>query len=126
MSNDEDWDKLLNEHPVLSLPKSVSGPAGRGEAALHLSLSSLSDFVDVDPTDDKSTPSGRRQGIAIKDADLIVAVGSEIRIAPLGDSRSARGTSQKSYKVRAVACVACVASWISRIRADSAHPKHSV
>lgn len=103
MGFDEDWDALFNDHPVLSLPKSVSGPAGKGEAALHLSLSSLPDFVDADPVDDKPTPSGRRQAVAVKDADLIFAVGSEIRIMPLGDSKTARSTSQKAYKVRAVA-----------------------
>ncbi len=103
MSSEGDWDELLSNHPVFSLPKSVSGPAGKGEASLHLSLSSLPDFVQVDPVDDKPTPSGRRQAIAIKDADLIVAVGSEIRIASLGDSKGARGTSQKSYKVCVVA-----------------------
>ena len=105
MSSDEDWDALLNDHPVFSLPKSVSGPAGKGEAALHLSLSSLPDFVDLDPVDDKPTPSGRRQAVAVKDADLIVAVGSEIRIMSLGDSKTVRGTSQKAYKVCVVARV---------------------
>ena len=64
--------------------------------------------MDVDPADDKPTPFGRRQIIAIKDADLIVAVGSEIRVTSLEDSKSTRGTSQKSYKVRAVACDARV------------------
>ncbi len=103
MSSEEDWDELLKSHPVFSLPQGVSRPSGKGEASLHLSLSSLPDFVDLDPVDDKPTPSGRRQAIAIKDADLIVAVGSEIRITPLGDSKGARGPSQKSYKVSTVA-----------------------
>ncbi|KAH9899737.1 hypothetical protein C8Q73DRAFT_639428 [Cubamyces lactineus] len=99
MSSEEDWEELLKDHPVFSLPKSVSGPSGRGEESLNLSLSSLPDFVNLDPVDDKPTPSGRRQAIAIKDADLIVAVGSEIRIASLGDAKGARGSSQKSYKI---------------------------
>ena len=101
MNADDDWCQLLVDHPALSLPKSVSGPTGKGETALHLSLSSLSDFVDLDPVDDKPTPSGRRQAVAVKDVDLIVAVGSEIRIVPLGDSKAIRGTSQKPYKVSA-------------------------
>ncbi|TBU46590.1 hypothetical protein BD309DRAFT_1007925 [Dichomitus squalens] len=99
MGSKQDWDELLREHPVLALPKSVSGPSGRGEAALHLSLSSLPDFVDFDPVQDKPTPSGRRQAIAVKDADLIVAVGSEVRITSLGGSKGARNTSQKTYKI---------------------------
>ena len=102
MSSEEDWEELLKDHPVFSFPKSVSGPSGRGEESLNLSLSSLPDFVNLDPVDDKPTPSGRRQAIAIKDADLIVAVGSEIRIASLGDAKGARGGSQKSYKVRTI------------------------
>ncbi|OSD04378.1 hypothetical protein PYCCODRAFT_1433763 [Trametes coccinea BRFM310] len=99
MGGEEDWEELLRDHPVFALPKSISGPAGRGEESLNLSLSSLPDFVNLDPVDDKPTPSGRRQAIAIKDADLIVAVGSEVRIASLGDTKGARSTSQKSYKV---------------------------
>ncbi|CDO68679.1 hypothetical protein BN946_scf184652.g6 [Trametes cinnabarina] len=99
MGGEEDWDELLRDHPVFSLPKSVSGPAGRGEDCLNLSLSSLPDFVNVDPVDDKPTPSGRRQSIAIKDADLIVAVGSEVRIVSLGDTKGGRGSSRKSYKI---------------------------
>ena len=117
MSSEEAWDDLLKSHPVFSLPKSVSGPAGKGEASLHLSLSSLPDFVDLDPVDDKPTPSGRRQAIAIKDADLIVAVGSEIRIASLGDSKGARGTSQKAYKVSTVA----YGQWSSLLNSTGPH-----
>ncbi|KAI0375777.1 hypothetical protein BV20DRAFT_16076 [Pilatotrama ljubarskyi] len=97
--SEEDWEELLKDHPVFSLPKSVSGPTGKGEESLNLSLRSLPDFVNLDPVEDKPTPSGRRQAIAIKDADLIVAVGSEVRIASLGDSKGARGSSQKSYKI---------------------------
>ncbi|KAI0750939.1 hypothetical protein C8Q80DRAFT_1335569 [Daedaleopsis nitida] len=99
MSSEQDWDELLTNHPMFSLPKSVSGPSGKGELSLDLSLSSLPDFVNLDPVDDNPTPSGRRQAVAIKDADLIVAVGSEIRITSLGDSKGTRGTSQKSYKI---------------------------
>ncbi|KAI1796250.1 hypothetical protein LXA43DRAFT_989000 [Ganoderma leucocontextum] len=99
MGSEEEWDELLRNHPIFSLPKGVAGPSGRGEAALNLSLSSLPDFVDLDPVEDKPTPCGRRQAIAVKDADLIAAVGSEIRITSLGDSKGARNTSQKTYKI---------------------------
>lgn len=103
MSGEEDWEELLRNHPVFSLPKSVSGPRGKGQESLNLSLSSLPDFVNLDPIDDKPTPSGRRQAVAIKDADLIVAVGTEVRITSLGDSKGARNSSEKFYKVCAVA-----------------------
>ncbi|KAI0638319.1 hypothetical protein C8Q77DRAFT_1090535 [Trametes polyzona] len=99
MSGEEDWEELLKDHPVFSFPRSVSGPRGKGEDCLNLSLSSLPDFVDLDPVDDKPTPSGRRQVVAIKDADLIVAAGSEVRITSLGETKGARGSSQKSYKI---------------------------
>ncbi|KAH9850721.1 hypothetical protein C2E23DRAFT_833937 [Lenzites betulinus] len=99
MSGEEDWEELLHNHPVFSFPKSVTGPGRNREQSLSLSLSSLPDFVNVDPIDDKPTPSGRRQAVAIKDADLIVAAGSEVRITSLGDSKGARAGSQKAYKV---------------------------
>ncbi|PIL37279.1 hypothetical protein GSI_00972 [Ganoderma sinense ZZ0214-1] len=99
MSSEQDWDDLLRNHPIFSLPKGGARSAGRVEAALNLSLSSLPDFVDLDPAEDKPTPCGRRQAIVVKDADLIAAVGSEIRITSLGDSKGARNTSQKTYKI---------------------------
>ncbi|OBZ76188.1 Nucleoporin nup82 [Grifola frondosa] len=94
MDSQDDWDSLMKDHPIFSLPKSVSGAAGKREVSLELSLSSLPDFTDVDPLHDGLTPSGRRQNMVIKDADLIVAVGPEVRITALGDHSSAR----KSYK----------------------------
>lgn len=102
MGTEQDWDDLLRNHPIFSVPKRGASSA-RVDAALNLSLSSLPDFVDLDPAEDKATPCGRRQAVAVKDADLITAVGSEIRITSLGDSKGARNTSQKVYKVRAIA-----------------------
>ena len=109
MASEEGWDELLRNHPIFSLPNTLAGPSGKGEAALNLSLSSLPDFVDLDPVEDKATPCGRRQVVAVKDADLIAAVGSEIRITSLGDSKGARNTSQNTYKVCAVANIQCSA-----------------
>ncbi|KAH9843921.1 uncharacterized protein C8Q71DRAFT_826054 [Rhodofomes roseus] len=93
-----DWNALLKDHPIFSLPKSVAGIGGKGEASLQLSLSSLPDFKDVDPLHDGPTPSGRRQVMVIKDSELIVAAGSEIRITTLADTKFGRATP-KSYKV---------------------------
>ncbi|KAM5534279.1 hypothetical protein V8D89_012007 [Ganoderma adspersum] len=98
MGSEQDWDELLRNHPIFSLPNRGAS-SGRVEAALNLSLSSLPDFVDLDPSEDKATPCGRRQAIAVKDADLIAAVGSEIRITSLGDSKGVRNASQKTYKI---------------------------
>lgn len=98
MDNDEAWNAFLQDHPIFSLPKSVSGPTGKGNLSLELSLNTLPRFTDINPNDDGPTPSGRRQSMVIKDADLLVASGNEIRIASLGDSKLQKD-SPKSYKV---------------------------
>ncbi|KAI0796551.1 nuclear pore component-domain-containing protein [Abortiporus biennis] len=99
MDAEEDWNAFLKDHPVLSLPKSVAGPAGKGEVALELSMNTLPNFTsDLDPVDDGPTPSGRRQVMIIRESDLIVASGSEVRIAPLGDSKLSK-SGGKAYKI---------------------------
>ena len=98
MDPETDWDTFLKAHPIFTLPKSVAGAAGRGPGALELSLSTLPHFTQFDPTDDGPTPSGRRQVMVIKDSDLIVAAGSEIRMTSLGDAKLGK-SSRKSYKV---------------------------
>lgn len=95
MESEEDWNTLLRDHPIFSLPEGISGP---DEVSLQLSLNTLPNFTNIDPNDEGPTPSGRRQVMVIKDADLIVAAGSEIRIASLGDSKPNK-TDQRSYKV---------------------------
>ena len=108
MSSEQDWDDILRNHPIFSLPKNGAG-ARRAEVDLNLSLSSLPDFVDLDPVEDRVTPCGRRQAIVVKDADLIAAVGPEIRITSLGDSKGARNTSQRTFKVCVAANIPCSA-----------------
>ncbi|KAL6309749.1 hypothetical protein BKA93DRAFT_876721 [Sparassis latifolia] len=98
MDGEENWDLLLRGHPIFSPPLSVSHASGRGDISLELSLSSLPDFSDLDPDNDAPTPSGRRQVMVIKDSDLIVAAGSEIRMTSLADFKLARNT-RKSYKI---------------------------
>jgi len=51
-----------------------------------------------EPHNDSNSPSGRRQTMVLKDADLIVAVGTELRVTSLGDAKLGRG-KLKSYKV---------------------------
>lgn len=98
MDTDEDWNALLTGHPIFSLPKSVSVAEENGKSTLELSHNTLPDFTNVDPGYDEATPSGRRQVMVIKDSDIIVAAGNEIRIASLGDAKSHRGAGQ-SHKV---------------------------
>ncbi|KAI0082558.1 hypothetical protein K474DRAFT_1655355 [Panus rudis PR-1116 ss-1] len=97
MDGDEDWNGFLSDHPIFALSKRMSGSSGRDNISLELSLSSLPDFTDLDDDDERPTPSGRRQVMVIKDAELIVAAGSEVRIASLLDAKLHKGVS-KAYK----------------------------
>jgi hypothetical protein len=86
----DSWSSVLKSHPVF-----LSTDARQFE----LSTNSLPHFTQLAPSHDSSSPSGRRQVMALKDADLIVAVGEEIRVTSLGDAKLGRGMS-KSYKAR--------------------------
>jgi len=96
---DDDWSAVLKGHPIFSLPKSVaSAPAGDADTSLELSSNTLPKFKQLDPTQDEVTPSGRRQTMLLKDADLIVAAGREVRMTSLGDAKLARSV-RRPYKV---------------------------
>ncbi|KAG6833726.1 hypothetical protein H0H87_001158 [Tephrocybe sp. NHM501043] len=94
---DQDWSKLLAGHPIFSLPKSFSGPSAHPISSLELSSNTLPSFTSIDPNVDALTPSGRRQVIVLKDADLIVASGHEVRITSLSDAKLSQSTRQ-TYK----------------------------
>jgi nucleoporin NUP82 len=98
MDGDEDWSKILDGHSIFSLPKSFRGPTAQSETSLELSTNTLPSFTHVDPAEDGPTPSGRRHVMVLKDADLIVAAGKEIRITSLGDAKLSRSVRQ-TYKV---------------------------
>lgn len=99
MDSDDDWSLLLDNHPIFSPPKLFTGPGAHPETSLELSTSTLPNFTNVDPNEDGPTPSGRRQVMVLKDAELILAAGKEIRITSLGDTKLSR-TTRKTYKVR--------------------------
>lgn len=89
--NQDDWAAILDAHPIFDLKKTHHSHA---EDRLELSTNSLRQSVG------NGCPyaiSGRRQVMALKDADLIVAVGSELRITSLGDTKL--GKSSRAYKV---------------------------
>lgn len=91
--SEDDWSSLLKGHPIFSTAEA------RPSQLLELSTNSLPDFTHPDPLNhDSPFPSGRRQAMVLKDADLIVAVGEEIRATSLGDAKLSRATP-KSYKV---------------------------
>ena len=77
----DDWSALLKGHPIFS-----SSPDTNPSQQLE-------------PDNGSPLPSGRRQVMVLKDADLIVAIGKELRVTSLGDAKLGRGKS-KSYKVR--------------------------
>lgn len=99
MDADDDWNKLLNDHPIFRFPKSVTGvPEDSLKSQLELSTNTLPKFTQNDSQKNDPTPSGRRQTMVLKDADLIVAVGKELRITSLGDMKLGRSL-RKTYKV---------------------------
>lgn len=98
MNNDDEWSSLLQDHPIFSLPKKLGSSLLEREDSLELSTSTLPKFTNQDPTDDGPTPSGRRQTMVLKDSELILAAGKELRIASLSESRLNKSL-RKSYKV---------------------------
>ncbi|EKM59400.1 uncharacterized protein PHACADRAFT_114086 [Phanerochaete carnosa HHB-10118-sp] len=97
MEGEEDWNVFLRDHPIFTLPKSTSTPTYKDQTSLELSLNTLPEFAKADRNSDGPTPSGRRQVIVTKDSDIIVAVGSEIRMASLGGSKLSKSQT-KTYK----------------------------
>ncbi|PPQ66758.1 hypothetical protein CVT24_008715 [Panaeolus cyanescens] len=94
---DDEWTASLRDHPIFSLPESL-GSSTRGPLnPLELSTNTLPKFIEKDPNVDSPIPSGRRQTMVLKDADLIVAAGKEIRMSPFGDLKLSQ-SARKSYK----------------------------
>ncbi|KAI0693564.1 hypothetical protein BC835DRAFT_1415823 [Cytidiella melzeri] len=102
MEGDEDWNAFLQDHPIFNPTKGKRVASANDDVSLELSLNTLPDFTTDDFAPDGPTPSGRRQVMVIKDYDLILAVGNEIRMASLGDAKLSRShgvSDQKTYKV---------------------------
>ncbi|PBL02649.1 hypothetical protein ARMGADRAFT_1050264 [Armillaria gallica] len=97
MPDDQDALISLNSHPIFSLPKEFSGPLAQPESSLELSTTTLPKFRNDSPTQDGPTPSGRRQIMVLRDSDVIVAAGKEIRMTHLGDGKFSH-SSEKQYK----------------------------
>jgi len=90
MNPDNEWNETLKNHPIFSPPEPPKSPTTE-----VLSSNTLPRFVKADSLDNGPAPSGRRQTMVLKDVDLIVAVGKEIRMSSLSDTNS----TKKSYKV---------------------------
>ncbi|KAI0053097.1 hypothetical protein FA95DRAFT_1552989 [Auriscalpium vulgare] len=100
MALQDDWSTVLSDHPIFSHHTSSSSFARHQVDAsyLELSTSTLPSFTDAEPETSQHSPRGRRQTMIIKDAELIVAVGKELRVTALGDTKLSRST-RKTYKV---------------------------
>lgn len=93
-----DWSSHLLGHPIFSRPTAGPSSSFRDETAyLELSTSSLSKFASLDTTLDNIAPSGRRQVMLLKDTELLLAVGKEIRMATVMESKVNR-SAPRTYK----------------------------
>jgi nucleoporin NUP82 len=86
-SDSDDWSSLLKAHPIFV-------------SSTDTGLSQQLELYNGSPL-----PSGRRQVMVLKDTDLIVAVGKELRVTSLGDAKLGKAKS-KSYKVPISYCMA--------------------
>ncbi|KAF9222099.1 hypothetical protein BS17DRAFT_784420 [Gyrodon lividus] len=99
----DDLSAVLEAHPIFDLPKKYVPDSGKPLIELSLELSTTT-LCRKSKSPQDTFPeheyllSGRRQMMALKDADLIVAAGTELRITSLGDTKLGRST-RKSYKV---------------------------
>ena len=98
MDDEDGWSQSLQDHPIFARSRTFDGLGGNAEWSLELSTRSLPVFTATDVLDDAPAPSGRRKTMALKDADLIVTVGKEIRMTSLGVQKPGQSTA-KSYKV---------------------------
>lgn len=98
------WESVLNGHPIFD-PSASSGDDGdfkkAGDTSLELSIISLSKSKSSNVFQDRGTPSGRRRTMLIKDADLIVAVGKQLRMTSLTESQLSPAGEQ-TFKVISV------------------------
>jgi hypothetical protein len=95
---DDDWGSLLADHPIFALEGNASSDPAR-LARFELSEETLSYYTQ--PEDYTSVPafSGRRSTMVIKDTELVVAIGPEVRVTSLKEAQLSK-SMRKAYKVR--------------------------
>jgi hypothetical protein len=96
------WESVLNGHPIFDPSSSSTDDKNSWKAddlSLELSISSLSKSKSSDTIQDGGVPNGRRRTMLIKDADLIVAVGKQVRMTSLTESQLSTA-GERSFKVR--------------------------
>lgn len=96
------WESVLNGHPIFN-PSADSGgdksSRKADDASLELSINSLLKSKSSNEVQDGGILGGRRRTMLIKDADLIVAVGKQVRMTLLTDSPLS-ATEEQTFKVR--------------------------
>ncbi|KAJ3778424.1 hypothetical protein FB446DRAFT_714174 [Lentinula raphanica] len=94
MDGDDGIATQLGSHPIFSTPSKSLIPSY--DTSLELSTNTLSSFMPTNITDNGS--SCRRQVMVLRDTDLILASGRELRITSLAESK-VRQSHTKSYKI---------------------------
>ncbi|KAE9410294.1 hypothetical protein BT96DRAFT_961764 [Gymnopus androsaceus JB14] len=89
-----DNDPVLN-HPIFS-PSSKTALAS-DYPSLELSSNTLPSFKSTNISDNGSSSCGRRQVMVLRDTDLVLAAGNELRMTSLADTKVQRSHT-KSYK----------------------------
>ncbi|KAF5393939.1 hypothetical protein D9757_000165 [Collybiopsis confluens] len=87
MDSDDSFSSLLSNHPIFSHSKSSISYLS---TSLELSTKTL-------PTNNDSDACGRRQTMVLRDTDLVLAAGQEMRMASLADTKIQR-SHVKDYK----------------------------
>jgi len=95
MTATDEWSSTLKDHPIFS---PVIDSLSSSPNIFELSTTTLAKFTNVSLQENEPTPSGRRQVMILKDADLIVAAGKEVRMSSVGDLKLSSSV-RKSYKV---------------------------
>ena len=100
-TNPHTWEPVLNGHPIFDPLSGGSDDKNSWSAdgpSLELSISSLSQFKPPDAIQDGGISGGRRRTMLIKDADLIVAVGNQVRMTSLTESQLSTA-GERAFKV---------------------------
>ena len=101
-TNPHSQEQVLNGHPIFDHSSGGGGDKSLWKAdnsSLELSINSLSKFKPSDAIQDGGIPNGRRRTMLIKDADLIVAVGKQVRVTSLTESQPST-PGEQTFKVR--------------------------
>jgi nucleoporin NUP82 len=98
LTADTEWGPLLDSHPIFARYDDAGLPTSLPTD--ELSSRTVDQYRGVNnPQKGGLNLGGRRSTMVLKDADLIVAVGREIRMTSLSDSWKAQ-EGRKAYKAR--------------------------